>query len=78
VRKLTSYFGLGHGKGEALLELLFCPAGGEGGLPVEKLVDEDAKGPDIGFGPVYVVDEAFGGHVDGGADVYVLELLPMC
>ena len=42
---------------------------------MEKLVDENAKGPDISLGPVYVVDEALGGHVDGGADVDVLELL---
>ena len=42
---------------------------------MKKLVDEDAEGPDIGLGPIYVVDEALGGHVDGGADVDVLELL---
>ena len=42
---------------------------------MKEFVDEDAKGPDIGFGSVDVVDEAFGGHVDGGADVDVLELL---
>lgn len=58
-----------------MLEFLFSPAGGEGSLAVEKLVDENAKGPDISLGPVYVVDEALGGHVDGGADVDVLELL---
>ena len=76
--KLTSDFGLGHGKGEALFEFLLSSAGGEGSLPVEELVDEDAKGPDIGLGPVYVVDEPFWGHVDGGPDVYVLELFPTC
>ena len=42
---------------------------------MEKFVDEDAESPDIGLGPIYVVDEALRRHVDGGADVYVLELL---
>jgi hypothetical protein len=43
---------------------------------VQQLVDQHSEGPDIGLRTVDVVDEALGRHVDGRADVDVLELIP--
>jgi hypothetical protein len=40
---------------------------------VQKLIDEEAKCPDICFGSVYVVDEAFGAHVDWAANGNIFE-----
>lgn len=42
---------------------------------MEQLVDKHSEGPDISFGAVNVVNEAFRRHVDRRADVYILEFL---
>ena len=59
-----------------MLELSLCPAGRVRRLPMQQLVDKHAEGPDIGFGPVDVVDEALRRHIDGRPDVNILELFP--
>ena len=38
------------------------------GLAMQKFINHDSKGPDVGFGSVVVVNEAFWAHVDGAAD----------
>jgi hypothetical protein len=37
----------------------------ERGLTMEEFIDDQAKSPDIGFGPIDVVDISFGRHVEG-------------
>ena len=43
---------------------------------MKKFVDENSKGPDISFGTIDVMDEAFWRHIDRRPDVDVLEFLP--
>jgi hypothetical protein len=42
---------------------------------MKQLVNEYSECPDVSLGAVYVIDEAFGGHIDGGADVDIFEFL---
>lgn len=42
---------------------------------MKKFVDENSKGPDISFGTIDVMDEAFWRHIDRRPDVDVLEFL---
>jgi hypothetical protein len=41
---------------------------------VVELIDHYAKGPHVGLGAIDVVEDAFGGHVEGRADVQVSEI----
>jgi hypothetical protein len=75
VRKLRSDFRLGNRKREVLLQFLFCSARRKGCFAMEQLIYENSKSPDIGFGSVDVVDEAFGSHVNRRSDIDVLEFL---
>lgn len=40
---------------------------------IDHFVEDDSEGPDVAFLGVVVVVDGFGGHVEGGADVEVLE-----
>lgn len=42
---------------------------------MEELIKNDPQSPDIGFGPILVVNEAFWTHVDGTSDVEIFEFL---
>lgn len=41
---------------------------------MEKFVNENSKGPDIGFGAINVVNKSLGAHVEGAADGDIPEL----
>ena len=41
---------------------------------MKKLVNENPKGPDVGFGTVNVVNESLRAHVEGTADGNIPEL----
>ena len=64
------------GNGHAVLEFTFGSAMTEGSLPVQKFVDHDSEGPNVGFGSVNVLDKSLWRHVNGRADVDILEFGP--
>ena len=73
----TVFEGGGRDGGEdANLEVLLGEAAGEGSPVVREFVDHDPEGPDVRLGAIGVVEEALGGHVEGGADVEILEVGP--
>lgn len=43
---------------------------------MQEFIDKYSKRPHVGLGTIYIVDEAFGRHVDGGSDVDVFEFIP--
>lgn len=38
-----------------------------------ELVNEDPKGPDVSFGPIYIVNESLWAHVEGTTDSDISE-----
>lgn len=78
MRKLSLELGLGDGDRKILLQLQLRPACGVGRLPMQQLINENSESPDVGLGAVDIVDESFGGHVDGRADIDILEFLSDC
>lgn len=43
---------------------------------MQQLINEHPEGPDIGLGPVDIIDEALRRHVDGRADVNIFKPFP--
>ena len=78
MRELGLEFSLRNGNGKILLQLQLGSACRIWSLPVQELVYEDSKCPDIGLGAIDVVDKSFRRHVDRRPDVDILKLLSNC
>ena len=66
----------GDGDGNLTFQLSLGSAVGIGCFSVEKLVYQNSKCPDICFGSVDVMNQAFRRHIDGRSDVNILKIIP--
>jgi hypothetical protein len=47
----------------------------ERSFAVKQFIDEHSEGPNVSLRPIDVLNESFGRHVDGGADIDVFEFI---
>lgn len=55
-------------------QILFGLAVTERGVAVVKFINHDSEGPNISFGTVHVVQDAFGRHVEGRTNIQISEI----